>query len=74
MPEVKKTIATSLLREERLRRKWSQQELADRLETTKITVRRWERSVTIPSPHFRLKLTALFGKSFEELGFEQKES
>jgi WD40 repeat protein/transcriptional regulator with XRE-family HTH domain len=62
-----------VLREERLRRRWSQQELADRLGTTKISVQRWERSITTPSPYFRLKLTTLFGKSFEELGFGREE-
>jgi transcriptional regulator with XRE-family HTH domain len=74
MSKAEKAMFNSLLREERLRHHWSQQELADRLGTTKITVRRWEHSTTTPSPYFRLKLIAIFGKSFEELGFEQKEA
>ena len=56
------------LRLERLQRQWSQQELADRLGTTVVSINRWERGVTSPTPYFRLKLCALFGKSAYELG------
>ena len=56
------------LRLERLQRQWSQQELADRIGTTVVTINRWERGVTTPTPYFRLKLCALFGKSAPELG------
>ena len=59
---------TTHLRNERLRKSWTQQELADQLGTTKLTVGRWERGVTVPGPYFRLRLAALFGKSVEELG------
>jgi transcriptional regulator with XRE-family HTH domain len=58
----------SKLREERLRRQWTQQDLADHLQTTKLTIGRWERGISTPSPHFRLKLCALFGRSAEQLG------
>ncbi|EFH87039.1 tetratricopeptide repeat protein [Ktedonobacter racemifer] len=57
------------LREERLRRRWTQQELADRLEVTVVTVNRWEKQGTLPGPRFRFKLCTLFNKSSEQLGF-----
>ena len=57
------------LRQERIARNWRQSDLADQLETTVTTVRRWERGSQQPSAYFRVKLCALFGKSAEELGF-----
>jgi transcriptional regulator with XRE-family HTH domain len=59
---------TSPLRIERLQRRWSQRELAERVGATVATVKRWERRTTVPGPHFRAKLTALFGKNEEALG------
>lgn len=56
------------LRQERIRRNWRQQDLADQLGTTVVTVKRWERGSQQPSMYFRHKLCALFGKSAEELG------
>ena len=58
------------LRQERVRRNWRQQDLADRLGTTVLTVKRWERGSQQPSMYFRIKLCALFGKSAEELALE----
>ncbi len=54
--------------DERLRRSWSQQDIAERLGTTPVNVSRWERGVTFPSPYYRQKLCDLFQKSAEELG------
>jgi len=54
------------LREERLHHRWSQQELADHLGTTAVTISRWENGVSKPSPYFRLKLAQLFGKPIDE--------
>jgi transcriptional regulator with XRE-family HTH domain len=59
------------LREERLQRGWSQQELADRLGTTVVTIKRWERGTQQPSAYFRVKLCTLFDKSEEELGLRK---
>lgn len=59
------------MRTERLQRHWSQRELADRVGATVATVKRWERQATVPGPYFRLKLTALFGKSEEALGLKE---
>lgn len=52
--------ANTRLRDERLRKRWTQQDLADRLGTTKLTVGRWERGVAFPGPYFRLRLATLF--------------
>jgi len=56
------------IRQERIRRNWRQQDLADQLGTTVVTIQRWERGSQQPSVYFRLKLCELFGKSAEELG------
>lgn len=61
-------ISNVRLREERSFRGWSQQELADKVGTTKVNISRWERNITIPGPYFRCKLSEIFGKSAEELG------
>ncbi len=53
---------------ERLRRRWTQLEVADRLGTTPGNVSRWERGITSPGPYFRRKLCELFGSSVRELG------
>lgn len=60
------------LRQERIGRNWRQQDLADRLETTVVTIKRWERGTQHPSAYFRVKLCALFGKSAEELGLVEQ--
>ena len=73
MPQPEKMPINQQLRNERLQRHWSQQELADQLGTTVISIKRWERNITTPSPYFRLKLTPLFGKSAEELGLLKEE-
>lgn len=59
--------ARTCLVEERKRHRWSQQEVADRLGTTRHNVSRWEAGLTTPGPYFRAKLCALFSKSAEEL-------
>jgi len=59
---------------ERLRRRWTQQEVAERLGTTPGNVSRWERGITSPGPYFRSKLSELFGKSAQELGLSWDES
>ncbi len=60
------------LRYERIRRGWSQQELADEIGTTPINIGRWERGVTLPGPHFRRKLCVVFEKTAQELGLLQE--
>ena len=53
--------------EERKQRQWTQQEVADRLGTTRLSINRWEQGLTTPSPYWRAKLRDLFGKEPEEL-------
>lgn len=57
------------IRQERIRHNWRQQDLADHLGTTILTVQRWEQGRHYPSAYFRLKLCALFAVSAEEFGF-----
>ena len=59
---------------ERLRRGWTQLEVADRLGTTPGNVSRWERGITSPGPYFRHRLCELFGRSSGELGLTWVES
>src|SRR5579885_1305306 len=55
------------LTEARTQRGLSQQDVAEHIGTTHVNVSRWERGVTKPSPYFRRKLSALFGKTEQEL-------
>jgi len=59
---------------QRLRRRWTQQEVAERLGTTPGNVSRWERGITSPGPYFRSRLCELFGSSAQELGLTWDES
>ncbi|HZR44680.1 MAG TPA: helix-turn-helix transcriptional regulator [Ktedonobacteraceae bacterium] len=68
MSSTRKRKANQLLTDARLRRYWSQQEVANRVGTTPENVSRWERGVTMPGPHYRQKLCDVFGKSAQELG------
>lgn len=56
------------LKQERERRSWSQEQLAEMIGTTSTNVSRWERRITFPNLYFRQQLSELFGKSAEELG------
>jgi tetratricopeptide (TPR) repeat protein/transcriptional regulator with XRE-family HTH domain len=60
----------NLLRQARLRAGWSQEELAQRLDTNKFTVNRWERGVTVPHPHYRRRLSLLLNATLAELGLD----
>jgi transcriptional regulator with XRE-family HTH domain len=63
-----KITPRQLLVTERLRRHWTQLEVADQLGTTPGNVSRWERGITSPGPYFRNQLCELFGKNARELG------
>lgn len=56
------------LRDARVKRGWTQQELANRMETDPIYIGRWERGEVYPFPHMRQKLAEILGMSEEELG------
>lgn len=64
-----KVVRISLIKERKLRQ-WSQQEVANRLGTTRVNISRWEQGQTTPGPYFRTRLSALFGKQPEELGLQ----
>ncbi len=57
----------SPLRLERERRGWSQSRLAELLETTPISISRWEQGNVLPSLYFREKICALFKKDAQAL-------
>jgi transcriptional regulator with XRE-family HTH domain len=48
---------------------WSQEYVAEKVDTTAKNVSRWERGDNKPVPYYQEKLTQLFGKNAEELGF-----
>ncbi len=57
------------LREERERRGWSQAQVAEKIDAPgSFYISRWERGKTVPSPHYRARLCALFEKDAYELG------
>jgi len=62
-----------LLRFHRESRGWSQQKLAELVDTSEDMVSRWERGVSKTSPYYREKLCTLFGKTAEEPGFLEQE-
>lgn len=58
-----------ILRDERSRRGWSQEEVAEKVGCgTKKTVARWESGKFFPTPYYRRQLAKIYGKSIEELG------
>ena len=56
------------IKQEREHRGWSQARLAQELGTDSVTISRWERGVSHPSPYFREKISHLFEKTVAELG------
>lgn len=59
-----------ILRKTRERRGWTQQELADQLGATPLTVHRWEQGKSKPGSYFRTRLCDLFNLTEQELGLE----
>lgn len=68
MKNDKKFPPNSHLRVAREKLAWSQQELAERIGTTYVTISRWENGTIFPSPYFRQKLCEIFDKTPAELG------
>ena len=62
-----------LLRNMRESQGWTQEELAEKIGTTGVTISRWESGVTSPNRYFRKKLSNLYGKSIRELGLLPEE-
>lgn len=58
-----------ILKRERLKRAWSQEELATEISSTSKTVVRWEKGLTqLPGPYLRRRIAQTFGMSIEALG------
>src|SRR5690349_186105 len=60
------------LRQHRIRRNWRQQDVADQIQTSLVTVQRWERGTHQPSLYYLAKLCELFGLSAQELGLGEE--
>jgi tetratricopeptide (TPR) repeat protein/transcriptional regulator with XRE-family HTH domain len=60
------------LRQHRIRRNWRQQDVADQVQTSLVTIQRWERGTHQPSLYYRAKLCELFGLSAQELGLGEE--
>jgi tetratricopeptide (TPR) repeat protein/transcriptional regulator with XRE-family HTH domain len=68
---MKKTSAAKpnlRLKEERELRGWSQKYVADEIGADRYYLSRWEHGTASPSPYYRQKLCAVFGKNARELG------
>src|SRR5215467_15936163 len=73
MKKNSKPVPNQRLREEREIRGWSQKYVTDQIGVDPYYLSRWERGTATPSPHYRQKLCALFGKNAKELGLLQDE-
>src|SRR5579863_1915768 len=62
------------LKQARVRKGWSQEHVGQEVGTDAFTVSRWERGITMPSPHFRQKLCDLFELTPVELGLVPPET
>jgi len=63
-------IPNELFTYERKKRHWTQGDVADKISAPdERLIRRWEHGDVAPTPHYRGKLAAVFGKSARELGF-----
>ena len=74
MKKPAKLVSNPYLKQARERQGWSQEHVAREVGTDAFTVSRWERGVTMPSPHFRQQLCALFGLNALELGLMPAEA
>ena len=73
MKKDSKPVPNRRLRAEREIRGWSQKYVTDQIGVDPYYLSRWERGTATPSPHYRQKLCALFGKNARELGLLQDE-
>lgn len=60
------------LRKARIQRHWTQSTLAIQLNTTRMTIMRWELGKSLPSLYFREQLCKLFSLTEQELGLDQQ--
>jgi transcriptional regulator with XRE-family HTH domain len=68
------SLPNELLKQARLSRGWSQEDVAGHIGTDGNTFNRWERGRARPSPYFRQKLCTLFDKNAFELGLVPEEN
>jgi transcriptional regulator with XRE-family HTH domain len=61
------------LRNARIDNNWTQQDVADLVGVTPLTVGRWERGDAFPTAHYRQRLCDIFKMSLEELGLAAEE-
>src|SRR5947209_15685163 len=68
MRDPSKTAINEIIRQERRRRGWTQERLAEAIGISVMTVKRWESGKALPQSYSLTKLSELFEKSIEELG------
>ena len=68
--DTRATIPNNLLKNQRLKKQWTQAYVAKMVGTTYVTMCRWENGITIPSLYYRKRLCELFDTSPQELGFD----
>jgi transcriptional regulator with XRE-family HTH domain len=61
-------VPNERLRRARTLKGWSQADLAEQVGTGFEMVSRWERGITVPSPHYRKRVCTVLGQTAEELG------
>ena len=61
------------LQRERERQHFSQEDVAEKLDTTVRSVSRWESGESTPKPYYRMRLCELYGKKADELDLEPLE-
>src|SRR5947209_8984007 len=61
------------LRRERERLNLSQEQLAEQIGTTSLSINRWEHDKTLPRPYYREQLCRLFNKNSAEL-FDRRQA
>src|SRR2546421_7412694 len=72
--EAAKVVPNRQLQHERVKRGWSQKDLASLVNTRSETVSRWERGLIFPHPSMCKKLCELFAKNPQELGLVKEDT
>lgn len=74
MKQAPERTPNQLLKTERELRGWSQKYVAEQIGADHYYLSRWEHGSASPSPYYRQKLCALFGKNARELGLLREEA
>jgi tetratricopeptide (TPR) repeat protein len=67
METVKRPAIGERLRRERERLGWTQEQLAAKINTSAVSINRWEKNKTLPRTYYREQLCNVFNKSLAEL-------